>query len=378
VIEEAPVLDGVERDLVALSGPEMPRMGWGSHPCQGVYYRPAGERPRVAFIAAHYNIDFSEHYLADHLARRGFGFLGWNTRFRGMEAFFLLDRALLDIGLGVRWLREQGVETVVLLGNSGGGSLIAAYQAQAQQPVTRPAFGMPLADGLDELAPGDLYLSVAAHPGRPEVLTNWLDPAVVDERDPVATDPALDMYAEENGPPYGEEFIARYRAAQRQRNGRITEWAKAELERVQAAGRFDELFTVHRTWADLRFADGAIDPSDRPTPACYLGDPSFANRGVLGIGSLNTLRTWLSMWSLEESQCSSAEHLAAISLPSLVVQPTMDTGVFPSDARAIHDGLAATDKRLVELPGDHYFRGVEGARSDLADLIAEWVAERGG
>ena len=375
MIEESLDLDGTERELVALSGPEMPRMGWGSHPCQGVYYRPAGARPKVAFIAAHYNIDFSEHYLADHLARRGFGFLGWNTRFRGMEAFFLLDRALLDIGLGVRWLRENGVETVVLLGNSGGGSLIAAYQAQAQQPVIRPAFGMPLADGLDDLASGDLYVSLAAHPGRPEVLTNWLDPALLEESDPVGTDAALDMYSEENGPPYSAEFVARYRAAQQARNNRITDWAKGELERVQAAGHFDRLFTVHRTWADLRFLDGTLDPSDRPTPACYLGDPHFANRGVLGIGMLNSLRSWLSMWSLSESQCNSEEHLAAISLPSLVVQPTMDTGVFPSDARAIHDGLAATDKQLVELPGDHYFRGVEDARTQVADLLAGWVTD---
>lgn len=378
MIEEPLDLDGVDREIVALSGPDMPRMGWGSHPCQGVYYRPTGTQPKVAFIAAHYNIDFSEHYLADHLARRDFGFLGWNTRFRGMEAFFLLDRALLDVGLGVHWLRQQGVETVVLLGNSGGGSLIAAYQAQAQQPVLRPAFAMPLAAGLDELPSGDLYLSVAAHPGRPEVLTNWLDPAVIDESDPIASDPALDMYDEENGPPYSAEFVERYRSAQRERNHRITAWAKVELERMQAAGHFDRLFTVSRTWADLRFLDGTLDPSDRPTPACYLGDPRFANRGVLGIGTLNTLRTWLSMWSLEESQCNSAEHLAAISLPSLVVQPTMDTGIFPSDAEAICDGLAAADKQLVELPGDHYFRGVEGARAQVADLLGSWVNERSG
>ena len=79
-----------EREFVGL-GPEM---GWGSHLCQGFYFKPAGETPRVAFIASHYNVDFSEHYLAEPLARRGFGFLGWNTRFRGAEGYFLLERAL--------------------------------------------------------------------------------------------------------------------------------------------------------------------------------------------------------------------------------------------------------------------------------------------
>ena len=92
----------------------------------------------MAFIATHYNVDFSEHYLASFMAERGFAFLGWNTRFRGNEAHFLLDHALAEIGVGVRWLREQaGAEQVVLLGNSGGGSLMAAYQSQATEPSVR-------------------------------------------------------------------------------------------------------------------------------------------------------------------------------------------------------------------------------------------------
>ena len=106
-------------------------------------------------IATHYQIDFSEHYLADYVATRGIGFLGWNTRFRGYESSFLLDHALVDIGVGVRWLREvQGVETVVLLGNSGGGSLMAAYQAQAVDPHVTPLEGMRPAAGLNDLPAG--------------------------------------------------------------------------------------------------------------------------------------------------------------------------------------------------------------------------------
>jgi pimeloyl-ACP methyl ester carboxylesterase len=341
----------VEREFVALG----PRMGWGSHVCQGLYHHPPGvPAPRTAFIASHYNIDFSEHYLAELMARRGFGFLGFNTRFRGLESHFLLEPALADLAEGVRWLREHGAETVVLLGNSGGGSLLAAYQA--------------------EHGGGDLYLSVAAHPGRPDVMTNWLDAAVLDEFDPVPTDPSLDMYDTANGPPYAPEFVARYREAQGARNRRITEWAEAELERVRAAGFSDRLFTLQRTWADPRMVDPALDPSDRPTPACYAGDPARANRGVLGIGTANTLRTWLEMWSLDRSPARG--HLGAIGIPALVVQATMDTGVFPSDARQIHDGLGSADKGLVELPGDHYFLGVDGARDALADTLAEWVTAR--
>ena len=342
-----------DREFVGL-GPEM---GWGSHLCQGFYHHPPGEpRPRVAFIAAHYNVDFSEHYLAALMAQRGFGFLGFNTRFRGLESHFLLEPALEDLAGGVRWLREHGAETIVLLGNSGGGSLLAAYQA--------------------ENGDGDLYLSVAAHPGRPDVLTNWLDASALDEFDPTRTDPALDMYDPANGPPYSEEFLARYREGQRARNRRITAWVQAEIERVREAGFHDRVFTLQRTWADPRMVDPALDPSDRPTPACYAGEPARANRGVLGIGVANTLRTWLDMWSLEHSKVRGERLLGAIDVPALVVQATMDTGVFPSDARQIHDGLASTDKALVELPGDHYFRGPDGARETLADTLAEWVAAR--
>jgi pimeloyl-ACP methyl ester carboxylesterase len=373
-------VSGVDREFVGLPSPIVGRAGAGGHPCQGVYHRPAGRRPATAFIATHYNVDFSEHYLADHMASRGFGFLGWNTRFRGAEAYFLLDHALAEIGVGVRWLREQaGVERVVLLGNSGGGSLMAAYQSQAVEPNVRPAPGLRLVDAALDLPPGDLYVSLAAHRGRPDVLTEWMDPSVVTEGDPVATDPELDMYDPTNGPPYPAEFVARYRAAQQARNRRISDWARAELDRADAAaaGVRDQLFTLVRTWADLRFVDPTIDPSDRPTPACYLGDPAAANRGVFGIGVLNTLRTWLSMWSLDDSQCRAEPHLARVTLPALVVEASADSGVFPSDTAAMYAALASSDKHVVTVTGDHYFREPDGARSEVADRLAGWLEERG-
>ena len=53
-----------------------------------------------------------------------------------------------------------------------------------------------------DLIPADGYVASAAHPGRPEVLTAWMDGAVVDENDPVATDPELDLFDENNGRPF--------------------------------------------------------------------------------------------------------------------------------------------------------------------------------
>ena len=209
------------------------------------------------------------------LAARGIGFLGWNTRYRGNEAYFLLEHALVDIGAGVRWLREEaGVDTVVILGNSGGGSLMGAYLSQATEPSIEPAVGLTLPDAVLDLPAADLYISLNAHPGRPDVLTAWMDPSVTDETDPLSVDPDLDMFDPRHGPPYDADFVERYRAAQRARNHRITAWVQAELERLAGGGRMGP---------HLQPAPGVGRPalrrphaSTRPTarPGCYAGDPT--------------------------------------------------------------------------------------------------------
>ena len=181
------------------------------------------------------------------------------------------------------------------------------------------------------------------------------------------------MYNPENGPPYSESFIKRYREAQVARNDRITDWVNSELERLSAHGMFDRAFNMQRTWADLRLMDGDIDPSDRPVGVCYAGDPKSANFSPRGIGLNNTLRTWLSMWSLKSSPCRGAPHLAKIKVPALVVQSMSDTGVFPSDARGIHDLIGSDDKTLELTTGDHYLTQPDDARDKHADLITEWL-----
>ncbi len=370
-------MSAVERQFVSLESPTRGRNGAGYMPTQGLYWHRSDEAPRTALIATHYSVDFSEHYLASFMAQRGFGFLGWNTRFRGAEAYFSLDAALVDIGVGVRWLREQaGVENVVLLGNSGGGSLMAAYQSQASSPNLTPLLGAPVAEAALDLIPADLYISVNSHPGRPEVLTNWFDPSVTNESDPTSVDPSLDMYRPDNGPPYSADFIQRYRAAQVARNHKITAWALDELSRVQAAGCYDTTFSLHRAWADLRYLDASVDPNDRELGVCYLGDPKFFNYSPFGIACSNTIRSWLSMWSLEYSQCRAIPHLQRVSIPSLVVQSMADTGVFPVDAQTLFDNLAASDKTLESIAGDHYLQDPETARDTLADLIADWLRAR--
>ena len=64
----------ITKTFVSLDSPTGARNGAGFYPCQGLYTAPAGKVPKVAMIATHYNVDFSEHYLAEYMASRGVGF----------------------------------------------------------------------------------------------------------------------------------------------------------------------------------------------------------------------------------------------------------------------------------------------------------------
>lgn len=141
-------------------------------------------------------------------------------------------------------------------------------------------------------------------------------------------------------------------------------------------GYFDRHFTVARTWADPRMVDPAVEPSRRPAGMCYRGTASAANRSGTGLAGEVTLRNWLHMWSLADSPCRAEPYLAKITVPTLVMNPEGDEGVFPGDAQAIFDAIPSADKLRVDLPGDHYFRQPESARDTVADVIADWVSAR--
>src|SRR3546814_20514148 len=85
----------------------------------------------------------------------------------------------------MKWLKEEaGVEQIVILGNSGGGSLMGAYQAEAIAPTLTDRLPSAGQDALAQIIQGDLYISFNAHQGRPEGLTDWMDASVIDENDP--------------------------------------------------------------------------------------------------------------------------------------------------------------------------------------------------
>ena len=81
----------------------------------------------------------------------------------------------------MQFLRRRGYERIVLCGNSGGGSLAAFYQAEAEHLiVTTTPDGVPFALTPQQIPPVDGLAMLAAHPGRAATMVEWIDPSVID------------------------------------------------------------------------------------------------------------------------------------------------------------------------------------------------------
>jgi pimeloyl-ACP methyl ester carboxylesterase len=339
----------------------------------GALYSPA-ERGGTALVLMHPAVGFHHHYALIPLAARGFTVLGLDSRFTGNEGPLIMEQVLLDLAAGIRHLRQLGHDRVVLVGNSGGGALAAFYQAQAERATVTaaPAGGPPDLTAAD-LPPADALVVLNAHRGRAQVLTAWLDPAIADESDPLVRDPDLDLFEPRWGPPYGNGFVRRYRAAQEARNRRITRW----VQQRRAAGASDEAFVVHGTAADPRFLDLSLDPSDRAAGTYRGPDVRAANLAATGLGRWSTLSSWLSQWALDTTNAAAEPNLAACSVPALFLQGTADQGIFPSDTEALFAACGASDRELHWIAGGtHYFDGQPELQADVFDRIAAWLRRR--
>ena len=327
-------------------------------------WRDTARDSKTVLLFVHPASNFMGHYALKPLAEMGVAAVGFATRYVGNDSSLLMENCVLDIGAAVRHLRDMGFEKVVLVGNSGGGGLASLYQSQAEQPsLTSTPAGDPPDLTQADLPPVDGLILAMAHPGRALVYTEWLDPAIVDERHPFGRDATLDMFDPRNGPPYSEEFITRYRAAQVARNRRITAWVREQLDvlRSMAAdgpdGRpaLEDLpFLVHGTAADLRFLDTAIDASDR-TPGTLWGDAWPANYHPPTLGHYTSLRSWLSQWSYDDSESNAPRHLPRISVPVQVVYGTADAAAFPSHAVTMYESVAHAKKELIAIEGAHHY-----------------------
>ncbi len=237
---------------------------------------------------------------------------------------------------------------------------------------------------------------------------------MIDEGDPTAADPRLDMYDPANGyrpmeegpSRYSADFLAEYRAAQRARCARLdrqalawceeSAWFRARLgdaglapaDRGFVARRALQrrYLLIYRTLADPRHLDLSLDPSERrPGSIFSFGrDPVVGNYGE-GLARVMSARGWLSTWSGLRSNAALERTLPAVTVPTQVICAMADTDIYPSECRRAFEAAGARDKTYAELRGaDHYLNpaGGEGARlpdprDRVADeLIVPWLRQR--
>jgi hypothetical protein len=369
----------------------------------GILY--AGGDSDIAFCIMHPREFMASHYLVPALTSAGYAVWTQTSRAVGQDLRLEHECTLLDAAAGIGFLRALGFLRIVLIGNSGGASLYGFYNQQSLldgparlnrtpggRPVVLASADMPVADGI---------VFVSPHPGQGLVLMRSIDPAVVDEADPLKTDPRLDFLNPDNGfrpgargSAYSSEFVERYGLAQRARVKRLDEIARAIIDRRLAAkgrarsggtakdarmGSFSAIMTVWRTDADLRCWDPSLDASDRQLGSVWGNDPTAVNYGVPGFGRLCTPEAWLSTWSGITSRANLIETAASIAQPCLQIEYTGDNVVFPSDGNAVFAAISSAQKRRLYFRGDHHGRalvdGERAGRQDAADAIVTWARE---
>ncbi len=350
---------------------------------RGILWTPPSGTWTTAIALTHPRGDFSVHYACPLLAAAGYAVLGFSTRYVNNDIDCLHEACIIDVKTGIDELRRRGAKHVIALGNSGGGSLMALAQAH----------GGIEADG---------FIALAAHPGEGVFMLQVIDPSVTDETDPFSVDDSLDMYHPDNGwrpwpqpSSYTDEFVTRYRAAQRDRVARIDATARAALAarddaRSEVVGLrpgtaewsharrrsvFGPYFTVFRTLADPAYLDLNIEPDERALGSVFAtGDPLVANYGFGGLARAMSARGWLSTWSGLSSGAKLADTMGSVTCPTLVIHPTGDTEIRVHQARAIRDAAGASDVTAHELIGAPHY--LHGHRREAADIMVQWCRDR--
>ena len=374
--DDAPAMD-IPRESIRLVTPDGALV-------RGLLWTPPNGKWKTAVILSHPRGDFSVHYACPLLAAAGYAVFGFSTRYINNDTDCLHENCIIDVKVAHDEMIRRGAEAVVLLGNSGGGSLMAMAHA--------------------ELGIGDGWVGMAAHPGEGVFMLQVIDPSVTDESDPFSRDPALDMYNPDNGwrpwpepSSYDPAWLETYRAAQIARVARIDAVAKQSIADAEKAGQqlegihkstnlaewrdlrarrvFTKYLTIYRTLADPAYLDLSIDPDQRPMGSLFaFPDPFEANYGRGGLARTMTARGWLSTWSGLSSHAKLADTMPDVKVPTLLVHPTADTEIRIRQAQEIVANSGATDSTYLEMKGAPHY--LEGHRVEALAAVAEWIGKR--
>lgn len=369
----------------------------------GFLMRRGGEKTVVC--AMHPREMTVPHYLAPDVLRAGAAFWVQGSRSPNSDLRLEHETAIFDLAAGQRFLRNQGFKASVLQGTSGGGPFAAFYCQQAAKApaerLTRTPAGRPIdLAGADLPTPGGLIL-ISSHLGQGPLLQSCLDPSVMDEADPFATDADLNPFDPANGfaePPrssrYEAAFLQRYRKAQVDRSHRLDEHARGLLRRKAdmrarvkggstdagdlARAAWSPIMTIWRTDADPRCWDLSLEPSARAYGSLWGANPFNSNWGSVGFARSCTPESWLSNWSAACSNATMERCAPELGLPVCMIRYTGDNSVFDSEADRLASLLSEAALERHDLPGNHHGRAIAPGEPDgrerAGQAIRDWLS----
>jgi pimeloyl-ACP methyl ester carboxylesterase len=407
---------------------------------KGALYRPdAGPTPHVGILVMHRTSNFLAHRACSELSRRGFLMLCMNTRYENNEALVDFEKLPLDVKTGVEFLRRQsGISKVVLFAHSGGGPLMALYQAVAEKGPSYCKGPDKLTECSDELAGlprADGIVFADAHPGNSINTLRGLNPAVANENNP----PDAPLIAElnpfdpkngfnPNGPSsYSAEFQARYFKAQADRMNRLIDSARDKLARTKRNDYpypDDDILVIPRggnpgsgpgASAALFIAQpdiAAVNSTVRPErllrndgtietqviSSVYVANPKLSRDNLRfssgtkvytlrSFLSANAIRARNSMDDIDYCSTNNSTVCAIQSISVPVLFAAMGAHYFIRDNERHYEMAASKDKDFITIEGAlHGFGPCTGCErtpgqysnsvKNLFDYVAKWLNER--
>lgn len=394
-----------------------------------VLYEPVSptEKSRIGLICIHSDGDYSTFPIGGELAKRGYRTLCGQVSDKGAT----LDAKMRDVGMAVEFLRAYpGIEKVLLLGHSGGATLMTAYQAAAEKGVgVFQTDNMLVKCSLKEPLPAaDGLLSLDANWGNGTMSLISLDPAVVEEGNGMKLDPELDAFDPANGfdpegSAYSEAFLKKFFEAQAARNNAVVKRALERLHAIENGKGFyadDEPFSVtggaqfapcNKLFPqDIRLVnhtkgkytlihpDGSetveVVHSVRPARggrsitssiwACEIGTVRsyLTNRGVLAGDNYAITPDGIEGVQWNDVYCCPPGNVRYINVPLLVMGMTGSYEYLASEA--IYNAAVSADKSIAFVEGaGHNFdcRGREAEFGDtqktVFDYVDKWLSAEG-
>lgn len=393
------------------------------------------ELSKIAVLVMHSDEDYLTFPTAPELARRGITTLCANVMNKE-GILFTQNQKLECVRDSINYLRSRkNIEKIILMGHSGGASLLTAYQCIAEN-------GKDVFAGKEKLFPWTAKEDYPAADGLMLLDANWgnavmqlfsLDPAVTDETSGKNLDPSIDLFNPDNGfhpegSSFSSEFIRKYQTAQGQRNMRLVNAALERLKKIENnEGLYvdDEPFVIpgaaqsffnNKLYAqDIRLmshthepqllihADGSIT-EEIVRSVRHAENPVSMTSSFWDGARFLSVKTFLSSYAIrtednfgydedhvwgidwDSSYAAAPGNVTKIHVPTLIMGMTGGWEYLASET--IYNQSAAEDKHLIFVEGASHrlktakeYEDYENQYGDtmktVHDYVADWLTQEG-